>query len=104
VATSSPSSSETGKKELQSMSIDYLHLYYCGRFSGALAAACDAWLAVLFYLLGDTASVCHRPLGAIAHPARSGLTGINCCPDVFWQYNSLLEMVTVDWVASLLCS
>jgi hypothetical protein len=69
---SSPSSSGTGKKELQSMSIDYLRLYYCGRFSGALAAtACDAWLAVLFYLLGDTAS------------------GIRQC-------NSLLEIVTVD--------
>jgi hypothetical protein len=67
-----------------------------------VTAACDAWLAVLFYLLGDTASVCHRPLGAVAHPARSGLVGINCCPDASQQCNSLLEIITVDAMTLLL--
>jgi solute carrier family 24 (sodium/potassium/calcium exchanger), member 6 len=36
--------------------VDYLRLFYCA-FAGAPAAACAAlalWLAVLFYLLGDT--------------------------------------------------
>jgi hypothetical protein len=93
-----------GRSRFQALpSIDYLRLYYRGGFSGALVtAACDAWLAVLFYLLGDTASVCHRPLGAVAHPVRSGLVGINCCPDASQQCNSLLEIITVDAMTLLL--
>ncbi|CAN6287351.1 unnamed protein product [Urochloa humidicola] len=75
--------------------IDYLRLYYCG-LSGVPAIASSAalalWLAVLFYLLGDTASeyFCASLEGLSSAlrlpPAVAGVTLLslgNGAPDVF---------------------
>jgi solute carrier family 24 (sodium/potassium/calcium exchanger), member 6 len=132
LAAASPSPSGTGKKgsceELQPIKgaearcrylrtharcspagyVDYLRLFYCGFARAPPAAGCAAlaaWLATLFYLLGDTASeyFCASLEGLSAAlrlpPAVAGVTLLslgNGAPDVFASVVSFVSSSAGD--------